>query len=335
MSYIGAKNQIAIYDSFTKEQAKDTFAPISRSGRNLIINGGFNVQQRSGGGSGYAIDRWLIANSGFSLNANTITADFTVSKYRSYLQCTSGKPTLGSTDYALIIQRIEGDNITHLDWGIPTARPVTLSFTVRSVGFTGPVSVALRSGDVGRSFVTTVQATNELVRHSITIPGPTSGSFPRGNGRGTEVIFTMAAGPEANVTSVTSTLNTWLDGNFFASTTQVNGCAATNNELNIADVQLEVGDTATEFELRPYAEELALCQRYYTVIDYVLLQATGSTLYVTTPLPVRQRVAGTLSYDIVAGSGFVSSTHPSSFLLGATASNSRIHVNNARLDAEI
>jgi len=33
--------------------------------------------------------------------------------------------------------------------------------------------------------------------------------------------------------------------------------------LDIANIQLELGDTATDFEHRSYAEELALCQRYY------------------------------------------------------------------------
>ena len=35
------------------------------------------------------------------------------------------------------------------------------------------------------------------------------------------------------------------------------------NTLNLMEVQLEVGDTATPFEHRSYGQELALCQRYY------------------------------------------------------------------------
>ena len=36
--------------------------------------------------------------------------------------------------------------------------------------------------------------------------------------------------------------------------------------IEIADVQMEVGSVATDFEHRSYGEELALCQRYYEVI---------------------------------------------------------------------
>jgi hypothetical protein len=37
--------------------------------------------------------------------------------------------------------------------------------------------------------------------------------------------------------------------------------------LKVTGVQLEVGDTATPFEHRSYGQELALCQRYYVVLD--------------------------------------------------------------------
>jgi len=36
-----------------------------------------------------------------------------------------------------------------------------------------------------------------------------------------------------------------------------------SNAIEIAQVQLELGSVATEFEHRSYGEELALCQRYY------------------------------------------------------------------------
>ena len=39
--------------------------------------------------------------------------------------------------------------------------------------------------------------------------------------------------------------------------------ASTDNEIEITGIQLEVGDSATEFEHRSVAEEFALCQRYY------------------------------------------------------------------------
>ena len=44
---------------------------------------------------------------------------------------------------------------------------------------------------------------------------------------------------------------------------QVNLADNTANEWYVTGVQLEVGDTVSEFEHRTFAEELALCQRYF------------------------------------------------------------------------
>jgi len=49
------------------------------------------------------------------------------------------------------------------------------------------------------------------------------------------------------------------------SSSNVNLADSTSNYINITGVQLEVGDTATPFEHRPYDMELARCQRYYVV----------------------------------------------------------------------
>jgi len=76
----------------------------------------------------------------------------------------------------------------------------------------------------------------------------------------------------------------------------VNLADTINNYFEITGVQLEVGDTATSFEHRSYAEELALCQRYYykhaeNVSDYVAhgwaYSATSVYLYVDFPVTMR------------------------------------------------
>jgi hypothetical protein len=47
---------------------------------------------------------------------------------------------------------------------------------------------------------------------------------------------------------------------------QTNLAASTNNYWQVTGVQLEVGNTATEFEFLPADVELAQCQRYYQLI---------------------------------------------------------------------
>ena len=41
-----------------------------------------------------------------------------------------------------------------------------------------------------------------------------------------------------------------------------------NGQINLSNIKLEIGSSATVFSPRPYGEELALCQRYYEKITY-------------------------------------------------------------------
>lgn len=67
-------------------------------------------------------------------------------------------------------------------------------------------------------------------------------------------------------------------------------------------VKLEIGSVATPFSPRPYAEELALCQRYYfkqqqanTIYNGFIFSTTVCRAYIY--LPVTMRISPTLSYS--------------------------------------
>ena len=96
-----------------------------------------------------------------------------------------------------------------------------------------------------------------------------------------------------------------------AATGQVNFADSTSNDFFITGCQLEVGSVATDFEHRSFAQELALCQRYYwktylnnTVAGSVsqsgafmiTVPFTGNSVRLTHPFKVQMRAAPTFTF---------------------------------------
>jgi hypothetical protein len=286
--------------------------PISGA-RNRIINGDMRIDQRNNGaavtfntttdGTIYIVDRWNgIKNSNnkaYTIQRSGVApVGFTSSLL---MTVTSTNGSTGSSDYNIIRQFIEGYNVSDLIWGTANARPVTLSFWVRS-SVTGTYSVSLvlqGSGNYPATY--TINSANTWEYKTITVPGPTLGTWSIDNTIGLGVYFDMGIGSQYSTTT-----NTWTYGqNVFGGTgvtklTQTNGAT-----FYIAGVQLEAGTVATPFERRSYGEELALCQRYYETSDGVIWSSTGyhtAFIRVGQPFVTSKRVAPTMTYSNVTNS---------------------------------
>ena len=70
-----------------------------------------------------------------------------------------------------------------------------------------------------------------------------------------------------------------------------------NYKYGIAEVQLELGSVATDFEHRSYGEELALCQRYFWATAFLNtgVYNTDTVVFCTLNAPVTFRTAPTVS----------------------------------------
>jgi hypothetical protein len=236
--------------------------------KNRIINGAMLIDQRNAGASvtatttaarTYVLDRWNYQTSTaskYSLQlSSTAPAGFVNSLKVTSLAATS----LGSTDYYVIGQPIEGYNMADLNWGSANAKTVTLSFWVQS-SLTGTFGGSIESSDVGRSypFTYTISAANTWEQKSITIAGDTSGTYYTTNGAGAYLWFGMGVG-----SSLSGTAGSWQSINVLSATGATSLVGTNGATLYITGVQLEVGSSATGFEYRQYGQELALCQRYY------------------------------------------------------------------------
>jgi hypothetical protein len=179
------------------------------------------------------------------------------------LACTTANASLSASNHMVIIQRIEGHNLQHLKFGTANAESLTVSFWIKS-NKTGTYTNEFYVNDGPRHINTefTINSADTWEKKTITIAGDISGVINNDNGSGLEWVLWLAAGTDFT----SGTLQTsWDTANNVdrASSSNVNLADSTSNYINITGVQLEVGDTATPFEHRPYDMELQRCLRYY------------------------------------------------------------------------
>lgn len=236
--------------------------------KNRIINGGMVIDQRNNGASvtpattTYTLDRWFAINS--------LTSKYTVQQnaasvtppvgFTNYLGVTSlSSYSVGATESFELQQRIEGYNVSDLAWGTASAATITFSFWVRS-SLTGTFGGWLGNSAADRTYVFsyTISAANTWEQKTITIVGPTSGTWLTTSGIGMFVIFSLGAG-----STYTTTAGVWNNSLYRGVTGQQQVVGTNGATFYVTGVQLERGSNATSFEFRDYGRELQMCQRYF------------------------------------------------------------------------
>ena len=250
------------------------------SNRNVIINGSMLVNQRSSAGTAVTatgdnqyltVDRFKWRNYGGSGLASftQVLGDYPSSEHRFSLKATVTTVNTTEDQYdQAIAYRVEGYDWQRFGWGRSNPKSATISFWAKT-SVAGVYSVSMRSGDGTRSQVqeTPSLSADTWTKVKLTFTGDTDtawiGSNYATNGSGCLIEWNLGKSTAKN----TSTLGSWIAGNKVASTNQVRWIATSGATFFLTGVQVEVGDVATDFEHRSFAKELALCQRYYWIVD--------------------------------------------------------------------
>mgnify|MGYP003638539320 CR=1 FL=1 len=251
----------------------------AQGNKNLIINGAMQVAQRGTSETGvnstqYANgpDRWKVAiNHGtFTISQSTTAPAGFATSYK--FDCTTADTSLAADAQINLQQSIEGLNVQSIKKGTSDAKPVTVSFHVRS-NKTGTYICSLFDEDnirrVAKTY--TIDSANTWERKTITFPADTTGALNNDTGIGLYVQWYIAAGSNYTSGTLATTWESQTVANICPGLT-VNMADSTDNEWYITGVQLEIGEQATPFEHRSFGDELARCQRYY----YFHGQGTGS-----------------------------------------------------------
>jgi hypothetical protein len=256
---IAATNvQAALNEIDTKKVALSQLSGM----RNRIINGGMVIDQRNAGAVitlttavTFITDRfWTLNSSG----TGTVTGQqSTLGNFKSYKLTASAAVTTLATATRVdgFNHIIEAQNCFDLN-----GSNVNVSFQVQT-NWAGTLSLCLRNSNATRSYVVdfaVISGTNNL---STTVLLESGTVQTNDNGYG--LLVAAACNNEGSFR--TATTGAWVVGNFLLSTSATQWTKTTGNFINITNVQIEKGSTATPFEFRPYGMELGLCQRYFEV----------------------------------------------------------------------
>lgn len=260
------------------------------SRKNFIINGNFDIWQRGTSFSpiadnAYSVDRFQYQKSGAvvqdmvrSTDVPTYNQSGVKSNYSVHLDVTTADASIGSADFCFLTYKIEGHDYAQL-----AENNATLSFWVKG-SKVGTHCVAFRNLDLSKSYVVeytiNVADTWEKKIINVALTGDDGAGSPAGtdwnytNDVGLEISFVLSAGSGVQ----TATTDEWIAGNVIATSNQVNETDSTANNFRLAQIQLEKGTVATDFEQRHIEDELALCERYYQKLHLRVLGYTTNEM---------------------------------------------------------
>jgi hypothetical protein len=259
---------------------------------NIIINGNFRINQQYGdnyyganwlGDNDYLMDQWwesgiYASPGGASWSIGVKTPPGTPPFGGAINSCFQGQITgagltsPAANDMLFVAQSIEFDRFKHIGMGYSSAQSVTVGFWIYC-SRTGTMCVSLTSY-AQRIYVREVVIAAADTWQYVTLTFPPDTTTPAnwevaGNTTGANLIFALTLGANRK----TQTANSWQTWSQYGTAAQTNFYAAVNDRVCITGVTMLPGDRAPSAALsplmmRPYAEEIALCTRYYQYFTF-------------------------------------------------------------------
>jgi len=259
--------------------------------KNFVINGDMIINQRYptaysstwstviAGSTGptedvatYVVDRFCVFRDSFATGSLCMQGIFNTSM-TSYLPFTAD----GITYYAAFGRQSGDTNTNKINMRYGFEQADTLRF------FGNPVTLSFYY-QTGANFSGSSLSFGFLTASGLTPAINVGMSFGIQRGQAT-IINTSSTTASPSTSWVHTSFTTTLPAitNWFTSGSMVGiffsytptGTAGTNDYVNITGVQVEMGTSATSFEMCSYATKLTQCQRYYTRLSGINVMFTG------------------------------------------------------------
>jgi len=252
----------------------------NRTNKNLIINGAMQVAQRGTSSTDQSygsLDRFKIIYSGTDEAPTHSQADVAAGTtpytlgFRKAYKITNGNQTsgAGTGDRIELQTNLEGQDLAQSGWNyVSSSSNITLSFWIKS-SVTQSFASRLQTQTAGGNGSTSrfkfnfALSANTWTKVTKTIPGNSNLAFTTDNQNGFRISFYAFMG--TSFTDSTTATDVWANNAGGDRADDMTSTWYTTNDatLEITGVQLEVGSVATDFEHKSFAQELALCERYF------------------------------------------------------------------------
>ena len=240
--------------------------------RNILINGSMDIAQRGTSASSHSsdsyttVDRWKTRVNGQGVW--TISQETDVPSGQGFANslkwdCTTADASPAASDFLIHEQKFEGQNLQYLKYGTANAESLTVSFWVKSnkIGaYTIGFFCAGNNKHIESSY--TINNANTWEKKTVTFVGDTASALANDNTEEMKLWFWLGAGSNFSSGTHATTWSSYAQANVLVDN-QVNLADNTANEWYITGVQLEVGQTASEFEFLPVDVNLNRCLRYF------------------------------------------------------------------------
>jgi hypothetical protein len=318
----------------------EAFPTRYRHGRNMLVNGGFTtcVYYNVTALFDYVLDQWRSSASGGSRNTARVYSTTAATGYA--LRATTVAVTgTAANRFVGISTPVEAYRIREA-----MTQASVVSFTV-SASIAGKYSFVVHKYNAANELVDTfiqtytIPTANTKVRITLNIPALNTsvvgGAWGTGASRGCGMSWNFSAGS----TLTTSTIGSWAGGYYVAGSGTTDLANTVNAWFEIEDVQWEVGNVATPFEvLSETASELE-CMRYYQVFHWLSTRygnATGDK-EVTYPLTPYMRANPSVSFLNAYNGTYKSAGSNRFFALRSNAipANDVLGAEQVRVDARL
>ena len=294
-------NMAVRYDaaqSLTANQQAQARANIDVTQKNYVLNGGMQISQENGSTAGttaryYPVDMFFMnfSNSGTQTAMKVPGSPGGGNRIR--ITATTADAAVAAGDYCIINQVIEDLRVLDLALGYSVAKTITLQFGVKAPAGTYCVALTNYAGNrcyVSEYVIAAGEANTDVVK-SVTVVLDKTGSWDH-----LVVTWALMCG-----TTYQQAANSWGTVPYaMASANQFNFMGVAGRIFELFDVSLTEGNVAPPFVAPDYASELAVCQRYYSVIYGPMVFTgwcdVGLTFYTTYTLPVVMRAVPTCGY---------------------------------------